>query len=291
MFMDGTATSNRLETLTKVLMSKNLPPMEESSLKNILAPQSLPDFSKEQPTSLISAGKDLGLIKFSEKNNKIKKITASGKDPKQYLLEVLDEKILSQTEVEPYFAKFFSYALHNNIPFSNKKDDNESLASLVNQEIIGFARGNPFNYTKISSYLPWYSYMGLTQPIKSSGSLTISEAYPYERIKRKLHQIFKENNQLFIDDFMQKFGSNCPELDGGEIYKSVTVSSSAPMKELTLGVSNALIELHISGHITLDCPLDSDGWSFNSRISIGSLPDHPTPLKSNKIYSVTCEAF
>jgi len=291
MFMDGTATSNRLETLVKVLMSDKMPDMDEDTLKIILAPRSLPEFSNTQPTDLLSAGKELGLLTYSKDAKKIQKIDPNGKSAKQKLLEILDGNVLSKTDVEPYFAKYYSFILFNDIELSNSNKILIDLVTEANQKIVGFSENNPFNDTKLSSYLPWYSYVGLTETIrKDRNSIVSSAAHPYERIERKLDDIFQSQKLLQIEDFMQNLGSHCPELDCGEIFNSVNSAGNQNHNQITRGVSNALIELHVNGRIVLDCPLDSDGWSFHSSIVDASLPQEPNPLKSTKIYSVKLEA-
>jgi hypothetical protein len=281
--MDQTATSNRLETLAKILISKNMPPLDDATLDQLLAPISLPEFESSQSKNIISAGKEIGLISYIENSKKIKKLSPNGKNAKEFLLEYLDKHILSQTIVEPYFAKFYSYALLREISFTNNTESNEALANRAREDIAGFAGTNRFNETKLGKYLPWYSYFGLTQVNKRHGPTT-SETYPYERVNRRLKDIFKSKKKLSIDEFMENLGTACSELDCGVIFCSVNSNQNSIKKSITLGVSNVLIELHMNEQILLDCPLDSDGWSFHSKISAASLPEE---LKSTKILSVT----
>jgi hypothetical protein len=283
MFMDQTATSNRLETLAKILITKKMPPLDDATLNNLLAPDSLPEFEPSQSKNIISAGKEIGLITYVENSKKIKKLSSNGKNAKDFLLEYLDEKVLSMTDVEPYFAKFYSYALFREIPLTNNAEANIELAQRAREDVAGFGGNNRFNETKLGKYLPWYFYLGLTQVVKKSNPIT-SETYPYERLKRKLNDIFKAKKRLSIDEFMGNLGDNCSELDCGEIFCSVNSDQNRIDRSLTLGVSNALIELHMNGHIILECPLDSDGWNFHSKISATSIPEE---LKSTKILSVS----
>ena len=217
MFMDSTATSNRLETLAKVLMAKDLPQMDEKSLKALLAPTSLTNYAPLSPNELLKAGKLIGLVTYCKDTKLINKISSDGKNAKQKLLEILDDKILSRTDIEPYFAKLYAYILFTDQELSNNEKLIEALILEVNKKFLGFDQNNQLNYTKLSSYLPWYSYFGLTQTMKQEGRNVLSEAYPYERIARKLNNIFNSKQELLIDEFMQNLGSNCPELDCGEI--------------------------------------------------------------------------
>lgn len=283
MFMDQTATSNRLETLAKILISKNMPPLDDTTLNSLLAPSSLPEYESLHSKSVISAGKEIGLISYRENSKKINKLTSNGKSAKEFLLEYLDKKILSETNIEPYFAKFYSYALSHEIPLTNNKESNVALTERAREDISGFKGANRFNEVKLGKYLPWYFYFGLTQANKKNNP-TVSETYPYERIKRKLKDIFKSKKKLSIDEFMANLGATCSELDCGEIFCSVNSTQKSINKSITLGVSNVLVELHMNGYILLDCPLDSDGWSFHTKITHASLPEE---LKSTKILSVS----
>lgn len=281
--MDQTATSNRLETLAKILTAKHMPTLDDVTLNYLLAPTSLPDFESSQSKNIISAGKEIGLISYVENSKTIKKLSSNGKTAKEILIEYLDTKVLSEIDIEPYFAKFYSYALLRQIPLTNNSEANVELAERARADVVGFEGNNRFNDTKLGKYLPWYFYLGLTQISKKSNPIS-SETYPYDRIKRKLKDIFNSKKSLPIDEFMEVLGDNCPELDCGKIFCSVNSNQNNIDRSITLGVSNVLIELHMNGHIKLDCPLDSDGWNFHSKINGMSLPED---LKSTKILSVS----
>ena len=281
--MDQTATSNRLETLAKILTAKHMPILDEATLNYLLAPKSLPEFESSQSKNIISAGKEIGLISYVENSKTIKKLSSNGKTAKEFLIEYLDKKVLSEIAVEPYFAKFYSYALLRQIPLTNNLEANGELAERAREDVVGFEGNNRFNDTKLGKYLPWYFYLGLTQVNKKSNPI-ITETYPYERIKRKLKDIFNSEKRLPIDEFMETLGDICPELDCGKIFCSVNSNQNSIDRSLTLGVSNVLIELHMNGHIKLDCPIESDGWNFHSNINAMSLPED---LKSTKILSVS----
>jgi hypothetical protein len=283
MFMDKPVPSNRLETLAKILIAKNMPSLCDYTLNNLLAPTSLPEFEGSHSKNIISAGKEIGLINYVENSKKIKKLSSNGKNAKEFLLEYLDDKVLSDVTVEPYFARFYSYVLSREIPLTNDAEAMTKLTELAREDIAGFRGNNRFNEVKLRSYLPWYFYLGLTQVNKKSSPIT-SETYPYERIKRKLKDIFTTSKKLPVDVFMEHLGNSCPELDNGEIFCSVNSNQGSGERTITLGVSNVLIELHMNGHIVLDCPLDSDGWNFHSKVTIASLPEG---LKSTKILSVS----
>jgi hypothetical protein len=84
---------------------------------------------------------------------------------------------------------------------------------------------------------------------------------PYDRIKRKLKNIFGGKKKLSSDDFMSSLASQCPELDGGAIFRAAN-----PRVELnrtcTRALATVLRDLHDDRIIRLDCPADSRGWSL-----------------------------
>ena len=61
---------------------------------------------------------------------------------------------------------------------------------------------------------------------------------------------------------MEKLAATCPELDGGDIFRQANPSWEKSDKKCTLGLSHALIELHLDQVIRLACPADSAGWSI-----------------------------
>ena len=78
---------------------------------------------------------------------------------------------------------------------------------------------------------------------------------------------------------MKRLANFCPELDGGYIYKQADVEWSSEKKICTLGLSHALVELHLDGLICLHCFQDSRGWSLEE----AEPPQDGHTLQSNRI--------
>jgi len=103
----------------------------------------------------------------------------------------------------------------------------------------------------------WLNYVGLGwyDPVDSF------QANPYERLLRALPSLFGRQHKLDADRFVTTLGATCPELDGGEIFLQANHEWQSADKKCSLGLSHALIELHLDGVIRLNCPADSAGWS------------------------------
>ena len=67
----------------------------------------------------------------------------------------------------------------------------------------------------------WYPYVGL-------GWLDPAGAFvpdPTERLRRSLPAIWGRERRLDAEEFMDRLGRTCPELDGGVLFNEATVSS------------------------------------------------------------------
>jgi hypothetical protein len=185
----------------------------------------------------------------------------AGISTREFLLGILDKKIASATEIEPYYAPFFSYLLQSD-NHDSKGRDGEDWAIRFNQECPLVARaGNPFNKTKFTGLVKrWYSYSGHGWE-DPSGTF---QPNPYGRVKRSLPDIFGRKLRLSADDFMANLALHCPELDGGAIFMNASPQHDPKFKKLTLGLSHALVDLHSDNVIQLNCPVDSRGWSIEA---------------------------
>ncbi len=263
MFTDGPVTPTRVETLLDLL--RGLPPkknIDRAMLYELLQPEGLSDVDpkKRDPAKdTVKASLELKLIE--ETDDKLIKLKFNRKDPRattQILLEALDSEVLASTDVELYFAKFYSYILSlNKEGVINKSND--EWARDFERDVYGHRPSNPFNKEKLTGLHRWMGYVGL-------GWYDSSEVFqpnPYERILRRLRTIFVgKAKQLTGDEFMFRLANACPELDGGDIFKQANKQYNAEVRICTLGLSHALVDLHLDGYIQLFCPPDSRGWSI-----------------------------
>ncbi len=110
---------------------------------------------------------------------------------------------------------------------------------------------------QISGLRRWFRYAGL-------GWIDSADAFhccPGERVRRRLPRVFLDDNRLEGQAFVRRLASACPELDGGEVFHRV--HSGATEGTFSAGLAQALIDLHLSGVLQLDCPQDSRGWSLS----------------------------
>jgi hypothetical protein len=105
---------------------------------------------------------------------------------------------------------------------------------------------------------------------------------PYERLRRKLPEIFSGAARLEADDFMTRLGAICPELDGGALFLEANPDRSDRVRCCSAGLSHALVDLHLDGVLLLDCPPDSAGWS----IAAAEPPMDGASLRAERVSAV-----
>jgi hypothetical protein len=262
MFTDSPVTPCRIEILIDVLRDFSRKEWSRSDLISVLQPKGLPDVtpSSDQARQTLAAARELGLL--TEDKDTVRLVPVEkGISTREFLLGVLDKKIASATDIEPYYAPFFSYFLQCD-DHDSKGRDGEDWAIRFNQECPLVARaGNPFNKTKFTGLVKrWYTYSGHGWEDPSD----TFQPNPYGRLKRSLPDIFGRKSRLDIDEFMARLALHCPELDGGSLFMSAAPQYDPKLKKLTLGLSHALVDLHSDNVIQLNCPVDSRGWSIEA---------------------------
>lgn len=222
---------------------------------------------------------ELGLIEETEeKFIKLKFGRNDSRTTTRILIDALDARVLGDANVEPFLARFYSYLLSLDKEGVSNKSNDEWARAFVRDVFAGQRIDNPFNATKFDGLHRWMGYMGLGW-YDTSG---VFQANPYERLLRQLKIIFSgKAKQLTGDEFMFRVATNCPELDGGDIFKQAYKQYQADARICTLGLSHALVELHLDGYITLFCPSDSRGWSIEQ-----AEPPNDESLQSSRIASV-----
>lgn len=264
MFTDQPVTPTRVETLINLL--RGLPPnkrVDRDTLTQLLQPQGMPDVDpkkRDAARNTIKAAFELDLIEETEdKFIKLKFPRSDSRPTTQILIDALDNKVLGDVNVEPFLARFYSYVLSLNKEGVVKKSNEEWARNFERDVFGGHRTDNPFNATKLTGLHRWMGYMGL-------GWYDADEIFqpnPYERVQRRLRAIFPaKTKRLSGDDFMSRLAGACPELDGGDIFRQANKQYNAEARVCSLGVSHALVDLHLDGRLRLFCPSDSRGWSI-----------------------------
>lgn len=284
MFTDGPVTPMRLETLLNVLRRLGNVEFDRKKLLRVLQPSSLPDVEvesdREQAAQTFTAAKELKLITVDEKGRV--QIAFDRNDPRatrEIILDSLDNYVLGgSSETEPYFALFYSFLLSLDKEGTLPKSP-EKWAVDFNRVVFGGQRQqNPFNADKYRGLRRWFRYAGFGW----HDSADVFQPNPFERIQRRLPMIFTKSKKLQGEEFMERLGQACPELDGGEVFKRAAPNWNPANKRCSMGLSHALIELHLHSKICLHCPQDSRGWSIAEA-------DQPTDetIQSDRIEIVT----
>ena len=280
MFTDGPVTPMRVETLVELLRQLSRRKFDRSKILRLLQPEALPEVKsgskRDQAVATLKAAHELGLI--TEEEGGSLKLTFEKNDPRttnMIVLEALDERVLGgSTEPEPYFALFYSYLLSLGEKGGREKSGNDWEIEFVRDVFGGQHQPNPFNPTKYIGLRRWFRYAGLGW----HDGADVFQPNPFERLMRRLPLIFGGRGELRGEEFMAGLGQKCPELDGGEIFRRAARDWSPDHKTCTLGLSQALIELHLEKKIRLLCPQDSRGWSIAK-----AAPPRDDTLKSDKI--------
>ena len=78
-----------------------------------LQPESLPDFDsgRSASTRTLLALRELGLVEEKKGKYRFRKPEKSKLTTREMVLDALDAKVLSKTDIEPYFAPFYCYLL------------------------------------------------------------------------------------------------------------------------------------------------------------------------------------
>jgi hypothetical protein len=264
MFTDQPVTPARLETLIDLLRS--LPrAIDRATAEALLQPEGLPGLtgSSDQAGKTIAAALQLGLILPEEnRGDPLRLAFARGdaRTTRDIVRSAIDSNVLGQTEVEPYLAKFYSFLLQHGS--TDAGNDPKGWADDFNQQVFGSVKpemNNPFNNTKITGMHRWMQYCGL-------GWYDPEENFqcnPAERVLRALPAIFGNEKNLSDDQFIESLSQQCPELDGGRIFREVAEKTGFDTGHiLSAGLGAALLDLHIQGVIQLECSRDSGGWSL-----------------------------
>lgn len=278
MFTDQPVTPVRLEVLLD-LLRRYSSGLKREVIYELLQPQPLCDDPKKT-TSLQTVGAALQLDLAEEKQNVItlNKHFDKNKSIKENILRAVDRMVLSSLEIELYLSLYYAYYLgldkkvYDRLGFSRDKWVEQFNKDVFNNE----PQSNPFNATKHTGLDRWFSYFGLGW----YDSNDQFQANPYERLLRSLPDIFRGESELYGDQFMKQLSEVCPELDGGEIFlKANKYRGYNPEdKQCTLGLSHAFVELHEDKIITLECPVDSRGWSIEL-----AMPSRDDTIKQDRI--------
>lgn len=280
MFTDDLATPTRVETLLDLLRTQPKKRWDESQVAELLQPDGLPGVKDRRPQAvkMIAAAEELGLVERGRETMRLTFSAEDERDSRTVLCEALDKHVLGKLDAEPYFAPFYSYVLSLGLD-ADKEQNRDYWVSGFRNAYPKAKEANPFNETKLTGLRRWYSYAGLGW----SDTRDVFQCDPYKRLLRRLPKVFVKDKELPAVEFFNQVALACPELDGGDIYRAVGTGAGLGERRCSLGLSRALIELHLDKVIRLHCPTDSDGWS----IADADPPRDGTDLRSDKVDRVT----
>jgi hypothetical protein len=263
LFTDQPTTPTRVEALIDFLRQANANrKFTRAALYRAFQPEVLPGAradSAKQATETIRAAIELGLVSEDDAGAvKLSFQRSDSRSTREVVLDAIDARVLSTVEVEPYFSPFYSYLLYLG-PKGAIHQTAKDWAIAFERDVYGGERPqNPFNHAKYDGLKRWYCYAGLGWEDPSG----VFQPNPHERIRRALREVFERDRRLSSDEFMTRLSRTCPEVDGGEIFSGANRAYNADHRTCSLGLSQALLELHEDGVLRLDCPRDARGWSL-----------------------------
>lgn len=281
MFTDTEATPARVEMLLDVVRSMSDRKLDASVIKQLLQPAGLPGLTgkSDQASSILAAARELELIQDQSDGMIRPARSRDARPPRGAVLDAIDEKVLADDRVEPWFAMFYAFLLGRDA--SAAAGPAAALqweARFENEVFGGRTQPNRFNESKYRGLRRWFRYCGL-------GWHDGDDRFhpnPYERLARRLPLIFGKQRDLPIDDFMDRLSEFCPELDGGHLYLKSNSGWDRSARSLSQGLSHGLVDLHGDGLLILNCPLDSDGWS----LAKAAPPRDGANMKSDRVSSI-----
>lgn len=255
MFTHEPVTPIRLEVLIDLLRGygEGLP---RKDVYRLLQPRSIDD-APAAVEKTVDAGIQLMLLRESGKSISLSPECRKPPEARAAILAQFDERVLASMEVEKYFALYYSFYLAR----GKSADDSDKAvwADHFSQAVFGDEpQGNRFNETKLTGLHRWLSYVGLGW----YDPREVFQANPYDRVERSLGAIFKKGRVLESSEFIKSLGQACPELDGGKMFMQANKGYDLKDMRCTLGLSHALIELHLDKVIRLDCSSEGSGWSI-----------------------------
>lgn len=276
MFTDGPVTPARLECLINLLRENSRREWSRADLATLLQPKGLPDLTptSEQANDAITAAIELGLV--TQQGRQIKLLPHKAQlSTRELVLNYLDKRVLGATDIEPYYAPFYSYLISLNQKGGEEKD-RVAWANEFNQECSHIAGiQNPFNQAKHTGLERWYVYSGHGW----FDPKHVFQPNPYWRLLRQLPHVFGKDTRLSGDQFMTRVAEYCPELDSGSIFRRTCLKHKPDARVATLALSHALIDLHLDERIRLHCAPDSRGWSIEAALP----PNDGRTLRSARI--------
>lgn len=261
MFTDSPTIPAQLEVLLDVVHAMRQRRVSDDSLKQLIQPKGLKDLGTNsmQLTHHLSAARALGLVKEVNGDVRLSYQVLGGHQPRAAILAAFDDIALADDRVEKWAGRFYAYLIVQD-------DDTLQMVSAPAMADRFMAilpstvdKANPMNGTKYRALERWYVYVGLgwNDP---EGAFTPD---PTDRLRRALPVIWGDDRVLDADQFLDRLGQACPELDGGALFNEVTALAYSPSaRRCTQALATALRRLHDEGELKLHCPADSKGWSL-----------------------------
>lgn len=245
-----------IEVLLDVLRELSDTPLAPADVDALLQPEPAPERERAEKTR--AAAMALGLITADRDAVRLARPLSAG-GARATLLAAVDEHVLcAESAVEPYFAPFYSLVLGMEQEGARAANREEWVTRAKTQLQWEADAANPFNTTKLTGLHRWFEYVGHGW----YDTAEVFQANPYERIRRRLPAIFKRARRLTYIEFLNALSEQCPELDGGTVFRKTYPQWDRHTKECSLGLAHALLDLHDDDLLHFEFDRDRPGCSL-----------------------------
>lgn len=263
-FTDNPTLPAQLEVLLDVVYAMRSRRASPEALRQLIQPKGLADLtdSSKQFAHHLSAAEELDLVRTDDDGDIRLNYTVRGEHhPRLSILAAFDRVALADARVEKWAGRFYAYLLvRENASLGTASEIEVFVTQFMSDLAAAVDRSNQMNAVKYRALMNWYPYVGLGW-WDPAGSFVPD---PTERLRRSLGQIWGSERKLDADEFVDRLGRTCPELDGGVLFNEATTSAySASTRRCTRALATALRRLHDEGTVVLRCPADSTGWELD----------------------------
>jgi hypothetical protein len=264
MFTDNPTIPAQLEVVLDVVHAMRSRKANAEALRQLIQPKGLADLtdSSKQLAHHLAAAEELGLVQVDEEKDVRLTYTVRGEhQARAAILAAFDRVALADASVEKWAGRFYAYLIVNDdVSLTTTGEAELFVGRFMSDLAAGVDRGNPMNLVKYGALMRWYPYVGLGWFNPAGGFVPD----PTERLRRSLATIWGKERKLEADEFLDRLGRACPELDGGALFSEATSGAYSPTaRQCTQALATALRRLHEEGALILRCPADSKGWGLD----------------------------
>lgn len=279
-------TPRRLLTLLRLMQLHS--EIDRDRLLNLLQPPALV-VNQKAATAVLNSAIDFGFITEDPGQRHVYHLSVDHQrfQTTAAYRRLMQDSILGRTDSlgDNYlFNEYLAwYASQNARVFRYSRDE---FHILFNEALYPEKRDEQaFNSTKFAAWRTWAAFLGCgwLYRIRRGGAIPYLIPDATDRIVPLIDSLLPETgDRVLIRTFTNELSEQCPELDGGVLFKRASQGSAPAGNQLSLMLSNALRRLEAIGKIALDDVADTaDRWRLYP--STGSTRQYVTHIRQGGI--------